>query len=114
MQICTGIDLIRQQVSDWKAQQATVAFVPTMGNLHAGHMELVKQARNSADHVVVSIFVNPLQFNEAADFELYPRTLEDDVNQLQAELWRCIYFLVAVDTIYITAGVTLFEFAIEE
>ncbi len=85
MQICTSIDLIRQQVSDWKAQQATVAFVPTMGNLHAGHMELVKQARNSADHVVVSIFVNPLQFNEAADFELYPRTLENDVNQLQAE-----------------------------
>lgn len=83
MHICSSIDSIRQQVSEWKSQQAIVAFVPTMGNLHAGHLELVKQARNSADHVVVSIFVNPLQFNETADFELYPRTLDDDVAQLQ-------------------------------
>lgn len=84
MHICSSIESVRQQVSKWRAHPAKLAFVPTMGNLHAGHMELIKQARNSADHVVVSIFVNPLQFNETADFELYPRTFDDDVAQLQA------------------------------
>lgn len=60
----------------------TVAFVPTMGNLHEGHLDLVRQARTHAECVVVSIFVNPLQFGPSEDFDKYPRTLSDDCAKL--------------------------------
>lgn len=60
-----------------------VAFVPTMGNLHDGHLALVNQARAAADAVVVSIFVNPMQFAENEDLDTYPRTLDDDLNALR-------------------------------
>ena len=82
MQTCTTIEAIRRTISGWKASQQRIALVPTMGNLHAGHMALVEQARGRADRVVVSIFVNPLQFNESADFQGYPRTLQQDTQQL--------------------------------
>lgn len=65
------------------AQESAVAFVPTMGNLHEGHLALVRQARQYAGCVVVSIFVNPLQFGPGEDFERYPRTLEADCAQLR-------------------------------
>ena len=65
------------------AQARSIAFVPTMGNLHAGHVALVRQAREHASCVVVSIFVNPLQFGPHEDFDKYPRTLEADCAQLQ-------------------------------
>ena len=61
---------------------STIAFVPTMGNLHAGHLALVKQAQQQADHVVVSIFVNRLQFLPHEDFDRYPRTFEEDCTVL--------------------------------
>lgn len=61
------------------------AFVPTMGNLHEGHISLVREARTLADHVVVSIFVNPLQFGANEDINSYPRTVQSDVELLQAE-----------------------------
>ena len=61
----------------------SVAFVPTMGNLHAGHLALVAQARAAAEHVVVSVFVNRLQFGQGEDFDQYPRTLEDDAAKLR-------------------------------
>ena len=60
-----------------------VAFVPTMGNLHAGHLALVRNAREHGDCVVVSVFVNPLQFGPSEDFQNYPRTLEADCTQLK-------------------------------
>jgi len=69
---------------DWQQQGSTIALVPTMGNLHAGHLSLIEYARNHSDHVVVSIFVNPTQFNEATDFSNYPRTLTADLEKLAA------------------------------
>lgn len=73
-----NISEIRAQVKAWHAQGETVAFVPTMGNLHQGHITLVREACHRADHVVVSIFVNPLQFGQHEDLDAYPRTLNED------------------------------------
>lgn len=65
------------------ANEKTIAFVPTMGNLHEGHIELVRIARKHGSCVVVSIFVNPLQFGPSEDFDKYPRTLQADCEKLQ-------------------------------
>lgn len=65
-------------VRDWKSHDHRIAFVPTMGNLHEGHLTLVRQAQKQGHKVVVSIFVNPLQFAPGSDYERYPRTLEQD------------------------------------
>ncbi len=76
---------LRRQIAEWKQQGDVIAFVPTMGNLHAGHLSLVELAQRQADNVrvVVSIFVNPMQFGENEDFDTYPRTLEEDVDKLE-------------------------------
>jgi pantoate--beta-alanine ligase len=66
-----------------RAQPATLGFVPTMGALHAGHLALVERARSENDAVCASVFVNPLQFNERADYERYPRDFEGDVRLLE-------------------------------
>ena len=72
------IQQIREQVRIWRAKSETIAFVPTMGNLHLGHITLIKEAVQRADHVVVSIFVNPMQFGANEDLDAYPRTLVAD------------------------------------
>ncbi|GIU06856.1 MULTISPECIES: pantoate--beta-alanine ligase [unclassified Shewanella] len=79
-----SISEIRKQVSAWRLKGETVAFVPTMGNLHLGHITLVKEAKTRADHVVSSIFVNPMQFGQNEDLDAYPRTLADDQAALTA------------------------------
>ncbi|QYK12272.1 pantoate--beta-alanine ligase [Shewanella rhizosphaerae] len=78
------IAAIRAQVRQWKQAGETVAFVPTMGNLHQGHITLVTEALKRADHVVVSIFVNPMQFGQNEDLDAYPRTLAADQAALEA------------------------------
>ena len=81
MQIIHSIEALRQ----WRKSAGTVAFVPTMGNLHEGHLALVREAKKRADNVVVSIFVNRLQFGQGEDFDQYPRTLQQDADKLKGE-----------------------------
>ena len=76
---------LRAALSELKCKGKTIAFVPTMGNLHEGHLQLVRKAQLVADVVVVSIFVNPLQFGENEDLDSYPRTLSADKQKLFAE-----------------------------
>ncbi|HET7921407.1 MAG TPA: pantoate--beta-alanine ligase, partial [Gammaproteobacteria bacterium] len=73
---------LRKRIQRWRDLHQKIALVPTMGNLHAGHIALVKRARELAQRVVVSIFVNPMQFGPGEDFENYPRTLDADKLQL--------------------------------
>jgi pantoate--beta-alanine ligase len=84
MRVTGSIPELRTLIADWRRQRQRVAFVPTMGNLHAGHLGLVEKAREISDRVVASIFVNPLQFGPAEDFDTYPRTLEADTAVLRA------------------------------
>jgi pantoate--beta-alanine ligase len=76
---------LRRTVGQWRADGDTVALVPTMGALHAGHLSLVRLARRRATRVVVSIFVNPAQFGPSEDFATYPRTFAADVKALREE-----------------------------
>ncbi len=88
-----------EQLADWRQHDQRIALVPTMGNLHSGHMSLVKLAREHAERVVVSIFVNPTQFGEDEDFEAYPRTMERDTRRLKKPAADLI-FAPDVDTMY--------------
>ncbi|MEI8655323.1 MULTISPECIES: pantoate--beta-alanine ligase [Vibrio] len=85
MQTYADISALREQIQQYKRDGRKVAFVPTMGNLHEGHLTLVRKARELADVVIVSIFVNPMQFERADDLNSYPRTLEEDYNKLTSE-----------------------------
>ncbi|PCJ30918.1 MAG: pantoate--beta-alanine ligase [Gammaproteobacteria bacterium] len=76
------ISTLQTQVKKWRQQNKTIAFVPTMGNLHLGHLSLLEKAKQLADKVIVSIFVNPLQFDDKADLNAYPRTLDADMTLL--------------------------------
>lgn len=75
---------LRQAIATNKHSSHRIVFVPTMGNLHAGHVRLVEEARNHGDFVVCSIFVNPLQFGPTEDLDAYPRTLAADIEKLEA------------------------------
>lgn len=87
------------ELRSWRKQVRRVALVPTMGNLHAGHLALVRTAKAHADSVVVSIFVNRIQFGAGEDFELYPRTLAEDVEKL-AEAGADVVFAPSETELY--------------
>ena len=91
MKVLRSIEALRDQLRG----QNRVAFVPTMGNLHAGHLALMRHARRHGDPVVASIFVNRLQFAPNEDFDRYPRSLEADIERLERE--RIVYALFAPD-----------------
>lgn len=82
MLIIESLPLLRQHIRRLRQEGKRIALVPTMGNLHDGHMQLVDIAKASADVVVVSIFVNPMQFDRPEDLQRYPRTLQDDCEKL--------------------------------
>ncbi|CVF79180.1 pantoate--beta-alanine ligase [Serratia sp. IR-2025] len=82
MIIIETLPMLRQQIRRWRQEGKRIALVPTMGNLHDGHMTLVDEARARADVVVVSIFVNPMQFDRPDDLARYPRTLQEDSEKL--------------------------------
>ncbi len=93
--------ITQETVLRWREQHARVAFVPTMGALHEGHLALVRKAKTLADKVIVSIFVNPLQFSPAEDFEKYPRPIEEDTTLLLRESVDLL-FQPNVDDLYPT------------
>lgn len=83
MDILTDIKDMQQRSKAWKAEGKLIGLVPTMGYLHAGHLSLVRKARSECDIVIISIFVNPMQFGQGEDFEEYPRDLRRDTELLE-------------------------------
>jgi pantoate--beta-alanine ligase len=99
MQTVNTVSDLRAIIKIWRIANESVAFVPTMGNLHSGHLRLVNEAKKTADHVIVSIFVNPTQFGVGEDFETYPRTEREDRAKLE-DANTDLLFLPAVADIY--------------
>lgn len=99
MQTITRIGELRDLVREWRLARESIAFVPTMGNLHAGHASLVGAAHLHGRRVVASVFVNPLQFGPSEDFAAYPRTPDED-SQLLAGLGADVLFLPTVEEMY--------------
>ena len=93
------VEALRARIKPWRLAGETIGFVPTMGNLHGGHLELVREVKQRADRCVASIFVNPMQFGEKEDFGSYPRTLEEDAKYL-ADAKVDLLFAPSVDEIY--------------
>ncbi len=99
MRIIDTTSALRDQVRQWRVRGERVALVPTMGNLHAGHLKLVAEARQAADRVVVTIFVNPMQFGAGEDLDSYPRTPEEDRAMLE-QAGADLLFTPAVAEVY--------------
>ena len=99
MEIFSQADMLWADIKANNISPLKVALVPTMGNLHAGHLQLVRRARQVADIVIASIFVNPMQFSATEDLDNYPRTLEKDIEKLNAEKTDYL-FLPTVDIMY--------------
>ena len=92
-------DEVRDEIKKWKKEGLTIGLVPTMGALHAGHLSLIKKAKESCDKIVVSDFVNPIQFGPSEDFDKYPRTLNVDVELCNKEVVD-IVFAPSADEMY--------------
>ena len=104
MQIAESSASLREQLEDWRRSGEHIALVPTMGNLHDGHLSLVEIARQRAERVVVSIFVNPTQFGDGEDFAAYPKTLERDKRRLK---------LANADLLFVPNIETMYPFGID-
>mgnify|MGYP001772794945 CR=1 FL=1 len=85
MEVIKSISAMKEKSATFKKRGESIGFVPTMGYLHEGHLSLVRLARKRADRVIVSIFVNPLQFGPSEDYHIYPRDLERDLHLLEKE-----------------------------
>lgn len=99
MQIVRTVKALRAVEKDWHAQGDVIGFVPTMGALHAGHLSLVETAKAQSDKVMVSIFVNPTQFNDPKDLQAYPRTEAEDLEKL-APLDVDLVYMPSADEMY--------------
>ncbi|WP_395340174.1 pantoate--beta-alanine ligase [Ningiella sp. W23] len=99
MQVIRDINKLRELRRSWQSAREVIAFVPTMGNLHKGHLRLVEHAKRNASKVVVSIFVNPLQFGPDEDLDAYPRTLDADQQSL-SKLGVDVLFMPSAQDIY--------------
>lgn len=99
MKRVTDLPALREQTETWRRDGLRIGFVPTMGNLHAGHYSLIELARRHADRVVASVFVNPTQFGPNEDYARYPRTPEADAAGLQAAGCDALW-LPSVETMY--------------
>ena len=109
MRIVTTIEEVRQYVSSEKQKGNIVGLVPTMGALHEGHLSLVQEAEKFCDTIIVSVFVNPTQFNNPEDLEKYPRNIEKDIDLLSKT--KCsVVFTPSVDEVYPEPDNRKFEF----
>lgn len=100
MQIFRTTENLQGFITNLKSERNTIGFVPTMGALHQGHISLIKQASEQCDWVICSIFVNPTQFNDKADLEKYPRTLDADIKLLKEFEDRLIIYTPEVTEMY--------------
>ncbi len=98
MQVIHSKEELAEQIADWRHHGDHIALVPTMGNLHKGHIALVDLAREHGERIVVTIFVNPTQFGEGEDYDKYPRTLERDKRRLKGR--ADLIFAPDVETMY--------------
>ena len=85
MLVVDNIEKLRSILKPWKNNNVEIGFVPTMGNLHDGHLSLINHAKQEANKVIASIYVNPLQFDRPDDLSRYPRTLQADLERLEKE-----------------------------
>ncbi len=99
MRTVEQLDSLRATLDGWQGRRGRVGLVPTMGNLHAGHLRLIRVLRDHCDRTVVSIFVNPTQFGPGEDFQSYPRTLDADLEALERESCDLVW-LPDVETMY--------------
>lgn len=100
MKIFLNKEQITEVIDAFKAQRLTIGFVPTMGALHKGHLALVEKALANNDSVIVSVFVNPTQFNNTEDLEKYPRNLEHDIALLESISKDVLVFAPSVEVMY--------------
>ena len=99
MEVTSKIKDMQALLNNQREQKNKIAFIPTMGNLHEGHLSLIEIAKTYAEFIVVSIFVNPTQFNEDEDFDVYPRTIKSDLSKLK-DIDIDLVFLPEISTIY--------------
>ena len=92
MNVLNTINEVKKAIHKIKLDNKVIGFVPTMGNLHEGHLALVKEAKQKCDYVVVSIYVNPTQFGKNEDLDKYPRTLNEDLEKLKNENVDLVFY----------------------